>query len=79
MYAFTRCSMYFSDASRPIGNSSAVTTTMKMLNAVDADDVADAERVDPAVVLDELEAADAGLEVPEQLAPRSRAWPSVTT
>ena len=31
MYALTRCVMYFSDASRPSGNSSAVTTTMKML------------------------------------------------
>ena len=31
MYALTRCSMYFSDASRPIGNSTAVMTTMKRL------------------------------------------------
>ena len=31
MYAFTRCAMYFSDASRPSGNSSAVMTIMKML------------------------------------------------
>ncbi len=31
MYALTRCSMYFSDASRPIGKSTAVMTTMKRL------------------------------------------------
>ena len=31
MYAFTRCSMYFSDASRPIGKITAVMTTMKRL------------------------------------------------
>ena len=31
MYAFTRCVMYFSDASNPSGNSSAVIAIMKML------------------------------------------------
>ena len=31
MYALTRCSMYCSDASRPIGKSTAVITTMKRL------------------------------------------------
>ena len=55
MYALTRCSMYFSDASRPIGNSTAVIDDHEEADAVDADDVADAERGDPALVLDELE------------------------
>ena len=31
VYALTRCSMPRADASRPIGNSTAVTTTMKRL------------------------------------------------
>ena len=58
--------MYFSDASSPIGNSSAVITTMKRLMPSTPTMYRDAERRDPRVVLDELEAGDAGLEVPEQ-------------
>ena len=43
MYALTRCSMYFSDASRPIGNSNAVIDDHEEADAVDADDVAHAD------------------------------------
>ena len=66
VYALTRCSMLRATASRPIGNSTAVIDDHEDAEAVDADDVADAERVEPTVLLDELEAADAGLELPEQ-------------